>query len=500
MLDIQDVLRLHSRKQRLALDPAEPTPDHEVDWVWPAIDTFTDDTVARCALQTCSALGSQRIRLVKIRPGPPDSIIKLDVKTCFLADAGEYTALSYAWGSSVLQYEILVDDQLRNTTSNLWRFLSQARLLPTQISGWLWVDALCIDQTDPWEKLEQVKIISKIFKRAKQTTVWLGPAYADSDTVMKAIANIPWDSSSNESSRAVWTAQFWPDIIGLCERGYWRRLWVFQELRASQIIDVMCGSHLLDFQVLKRLIFSDNLEGSIQTNTQILRQSSAARMVDLTRETLNISLDSMLKATNHLHCADARDKMYALLGTVDSKYKSIEADYTITLPELLNRILRKIHECEEPDSLRSVGQQCRSLDQLFGVQPGSIYGVDRAALQGDGVTPFDFITCILGLISGGKRHFGTLKKTAIDLIVLLHGWCTNCGHMSVHQLFYKALSGSTGRIMSWHNDKTRKRGFDGVLESLEIDHGQMTRRSARRSARRKGGKRLKVQTTTRAIQ
>lgn len=116
-------------------DFAEPIPDQDSDWTWPAADTFTDGSIARRTVQTCSELGSQRIRLIKIRPGRANHMIECETKVCFLSEAGHYNALSYAWGSPVRRCQIVVDEQPRLVTVNLWRFLQQARNLANRFSG-----------------------------------------------------------------------------------------------------------------------------------------------------------------------------------------------------------------------------------------------------------------------------------------------------------------------------------------------------------------------------
>lgn len=42
----------------------------------------------------------------------------------------------------------------------------------------IWIDAICIDQTDENEKAMQIPLMSEIYKRAYQVNVWLGlPSY-----------------------------------------------------------------------------------------------------------------------------------------------------------------------------------------------------------------------------------------------------------------------------------------------------------------------------------
>lgn len=48
----------------------------------------------------------------------------------------------------------------------------------------LWIDQICIDQTNNVEKGEQVSAMSIIYARTAEVLIWLGPAHSDSDKIM----------------------------------------------------------------------------------------------------------------------------------------------------------------------------------------------------------------------------------------------------------------------------------------------------------------------------
>jgi hypothetical protein len=48
-----------------------------------------------------------------------------------------------------------------------------------QYDGYLWIDALSIDQTNNPERDHQLAIMGSIFSRAAKTIVWLGTATED---------------------------------------------------------------------------------------------------------------------------------------------------------------------------------------------------------------------------------------------------------------------------------------------------------------------------------
>ncbi|KAH7343101.1 heterokaryon incompatibility, partial [Pyrenochaeta sp. MPI-SDFR-AT-0127] len=85
-----------------------------------------------------------------------------------------YEALSYTWGDPKERLPILVNETEVPVTRNLHAALEHFR--SETIDVVLWVDALCINQTDDVEKSKQVDLMTKIYAYATSTRVWLGPA------------------------------------------------------------------------------------------------------------------------------------------------------------------------------------------------------------------------------------------------------------------------------------------------------------------------------------
>jgi hypothetical protein len=345
----------------------------------PATDVFSDESPA----VTCSELGSERFRLVKIRPGLPGSTIECEVSTCFLDQAPSYTAVSYTWGSPLAFREILIEDRPHKVPKNLWRFLHHARKVPhlSCLAGWLWIDTLSIHQSDPREKLEQVGIISSIFKNAERVIVWLGPSYGDSDRAFAALCSISTKRSQRDSKSLA--EPVWSSVRGLCERPYWRRLWVYQEIKSASCAEFMCGPTLVPLQKFQGYLF-DAVSSRLKDKFEILRKSPAGKMLCLVQDPAKTSLLSLMQNTCHLRCVDPRDKAYAVLNIAKIEKQVIEADYTITVTILLTRTLKSIHDSSMPTSLHRVAKQCMELERLFEEPPNSIFETEsREAFSRD---------------------------------------------------------------------------------------------------------------------
>jgi hypothetical protein len=84
----------------------------------------------------------------------------------------EYEALSYTWGSTVFIDPVICNGQPFGITSHLDEALRQLRLEGRK--RYLWVDALCINQSDLEEKARQIRNPKVVFAKATRVVVWLG--------------------------------------------------------------------------------------------------------------------------------------------------------------------------------------------------------------------------------------------------------------------------------------------------------------------------------------
>jgi hypothetical protein len=84
-----------------------------------------------------------------------------------------YEALSYVWGSPSMSDSLRCDGKSINITLNLRDALRRLRLADRHRA--LWVDQICINQSDTDERSSQVALMDRIYKMTKQVVAWLGP-------------------------------------------------------------------------------------------------------------------------------------------------------------------------------------------------------------------------------------------------------------------------------------------------------------------------------------
>ncbi|RYP89814.1 hypothetical protein DL770_004070 [Monosporascus sp. CRB-9-2] len=106
----------------------------------------------------------------------------------------------------------------------------------------IWIDAICIDQKNTHERVEQVRQMGLIFRSARKVFVWLGPE-GDSRERVEMITRYAQQGEEEGSylksfqDGAPWTDQQIRDLKYLCnglrlltERPWFHRLWVIQEV------------------------------------------------------------------------------------------------------------------------------------------------------------------------------------------------------------------------------------------------------------------------------
>ena len=117
------------------------------------------------------------IRLLTLLPAAVGTPLRCHIIECQGRSDTTYEALSYTWNDPVFPEAIYVcdtaDQKERSVpiTENLYNAL---RRLRATVPRTLWIDALCIDQSNLQEKGHQVAYMGRIYCEASCVIVWLG--------------------------------------------------------------------------------------------------------------------------------------------------------------------------------------------------------------------------------------------------------------------------------------------------------------------------------------
>ncbi|KAK3490236.1 HET-domain-containing protein [Neurospora hispaniola] len=258
------------------------------------------------------------IRLLFITPGSGEEISS--TYSLLHAELGNipYQALSYEWGlPSDDDPNITIDGHTVRIRKNLSEALKQISSVIRYLDFLLlWIDALCINQSDDGEKSQQVQKMGKIFSSAEQVLAWTGPMGNDSDYAMDILNSAPRDCIFDPDLFENYRAR--TAILAWCNRPYWKRIWIIQELFLAKRLVYMCGSRSISehgnaldnclWVILKSS--SQSPSGLVPDNleywTKVLRN----------RQVVKRSLLDWLYvcATSHIMATDARDYIYAVLS------------------------------------------------------------------------------------------------------------------------------------------------------------------------------------------
>lgn len=298
-----------------------------------------------------------QIRLFRL--GKPDkggkimgSFVYSDIKSC-----PKYTALSYAWGDPTKTRRITIEGHNDfEIGENLWWFL-HCRSLTMKKPRLFWIDAICIDQSNVNERNHQVGLMKQIYSMASSVYIWLGRESENSRLAMDFLANEGTKPLKRQVDdyRPIWDRQEGKAIRDLCERPYWRRMWIIQEIIHANRLTVWCGSQRLDWPVMDRLYLTmktleeDNRLAHHHFVKDVL-QSPAFVMVWQRAhwrhpETPTPKLQTLIEIFQGWECTDLRDKVYALVSMADQK-TAVMPNYSLSPLQIYRDVLRRGEACD----------------------------------------------------------------------------------------------------------------------------------------------------------
>ncbi|KAI1360286.1 heterokaryon incompatibility protein-domain-containing protein [Xylaria arbuscula] len=276
---------------------------------------------------------------------------------------GDFVALSYEWGDANDTENIVVDGVPTSITKNLKNALQTLRSPKhRELKGkpvYYWVDALCINQADIFERNAQVQRMGEIYSSARTVFIMTGPAVKDEQAVTELLDKcqhgfLRKNSPSYYNIREAFVEQNlagWRSICEIASRSYWCRLWVIQEVLLANLAVLVYGR-----KVYVRLDFFFNVVnfiGQSRAYTESPLSIDWMRYMDsifnfvplwtlknegrLQEEGLLLLLDTARKAKQ----LDPRDKIYGLLGLIEESIH-IQPDYRLPLVEVYRNFVQEV--------------------------------------------------------------------------------------------------------------------------------------------------------------
>lgn len=319
-------------------------------------------------------LQAREIRIFKLEPSSAHNISTISGSLIHteLGSCPDYTALSYAWGDPERTANIRINNQNFKIHENLLWFL-QVQSQSISEPKLFWIDAICINQADLRERNHQVALMKMIYTNATYVHIWLGPEAENSNLAIDFLENKGTRNLQprGQGYRPIWTREEGRALRDLCERPYWRRMWVIQEIIHADQLTVWCGSKHFAWTIFDRLYLTLKTleETSWFAHHELampVLQSSAFTMVWQRAhwrhpETLVPTLQTLIEVFQDWQSTDIRDKVYALLGMADTE---VVADYSRTPRQVYYDVIK--HGVHDRESF------CNLLSQLLALPRGDI--------------------------------------------------------------------------------------------------------------------------------
>ncbi|RDW81886.1 hypothetical protein BP6252_02998 [Coleophoma cylindrospora] len=271
---------------------------------------------------------TNEIRLLYLQPQSWNEGVICEMRHVKLSDRPHYEALSYMWGSQKEKSTIILDSQGFRVGQNLELALDHLKL--AKEPRVLWIDALCINQSDIAERNRQVSQMSQIYTGARRVIAWLGPSDDTSSKAIRAMSTLMPNFLLSYRSWLDYEKHGFEDqvlkpIKSFCSRRYWDRLWIIQELVLATDICIQCGTEQLRWSTLCTFFVEFEAHGGIAQSLPLdadARDTMPARLVRewKNRKTSDViegyivdrSLCSLYYRYEKAKCQDPRDKIYGL--------------------------------------------------------------------------------------------------------------------------------------------------------------------------------------------
>lgn len=277
------------------------------------------------------------------------SIVSLD-------DDPQYDALSYVWGDASEVCHIILDGMTIPVTANLYEALSQVRHNTTT----LWVDALCINQSDLPERSQQVSLMHRIYTQASSVLISLGQTYNGSDAVIDFIElhgtrpNLHFDTVPETVGVDFRSEAFQLSLLAFFYLPWWTRIWTAQEWGLAKRAVFFCGERKLNGHHLQ--FFAQNSfahDACCATNKQFgkytidgrsvhagLQKAALVRAQDVFQSWGYRGFVDILATFQYRQCFNPRDKVFGLLGLAPESFRSkIILDYSRSPEEVFTDVV-----------------------------------------------------------------------------------------------------------------------------------------------------------------
>ncbi|CAI6086888.1 unnamed protein product [Clonostachys chloroleuca] len=306
-------------------------------------------------------------------------------------DPIKYTALSYCWGDPSTRVDVPCDGKVLSITTSLHEALCE--IVEVSPHKTLWIDQICIDQEDLFDKSRQVSKMNVIYDKAETVLIWLGPETESASKAVDFVKRVGeialpdttdmfrWDhyvddeeheatklekvekytvEKSNELGISFDDLESWDAFSEFFDKPWYQRMWTVQEIIQARKAFVVYGSYTLQWELVSaaakwfvykaEAIHSRHSRGvggmwlvnqmvSIPWRAKMGSEYHPQLFGQKMRPTCKWGLRDLLEELRPRLASDPRDKVYSVVGIseLDGGFgddKQIAVDYSLSVKDV----------------------------------------------------------------------------------------------------------------------------------------------------------------------
>jgi hypothetical protein len=285
--------------------------------------------------------GEKEIRLIRLvtgypteSSGPVQCVLEpYSLNTC---PSVPFVAVSYCWGTSAERRVIEIGGMMLNVPASAEEVLRVA-LQAEGSSSYIWIDAICIDQSNMSERNDQVALMGALYSRADRVLVWLGHASPGIRHALLSIHSVIQQCHDVTGDGAILDETLWGgsgaqkhylysddglpsdcDWLALEEffaSRWFKRMWPIQEVCLAKEADCHYGTYTIswrDIALSARWMY--HRKYWLASGKRFTGVDCAAEVRDTMEAPMG--LYALLQMCIYFDATDPRDKIYGLLGLI----------------------------------------------------------------------------------------------------------------------------------------------------------------------------------------
>jgi hypothetical protein len=225
-----------------------------------------------------------------------------------------------------------VNGKLCCVRENLYNFLNTfSKPQTAEERDYLWIDQICIDQSDVGERNHQVGMMADIYRNCDFVITWLdASASKGADSIRDG-----WVFDQLQHPEVNMDRIAYKCVNKFLKNRYFTRLWIVQEVLLAPEVLILCANIWLEWNDVKKAILSvqahwfDRLPDAKFLFTRREQNYGPGRF--RMREDFPV----YLTLYSSMGCVDPRDKVYGLLGLAGTEQRDFVVDYNKPVQEVL---------------------------------------------------------------------------------------------------------------------------------------------------------------------